>query len=84
MHTPQQNLDGYEEATISNTTALGHCTRFLLCHGTRDDNAHVQNTLALVDRLNIANVTNYDMQIYPDSNHDIRHHNGRILLYRRM
>lgn len=83
MHTPQHNLEGYENATISDATALGQNTRFLIMHGVADDNVHLQNTLVLIDKLDLANIDNYDMQVFPDSDHSIYFHNGHTLVYER-
>lgn len=83
MHTPEHNPSGYDESAISNMTALNQTNRFLLAHGTTDDNVHIQNTLSLVDQLNVAGVTNFDLLLYPDSDHDIHFHDGRTILYQR-
>jgi dipeptidyl aminopeptidase len=83
MHTPQHNLEGYENATISDAAALGENTRFLIMHGVADDNVHLQNTLVLIDKLDLANIDNYDMQVFPDSDHSIFFHNGHTLVYER-
>ncbi|KAL3417379.1 dipeptidyl aminopeptidase b [Phlyctema vagabunda] len=80
MHLPENNLGGYINSAINNMTALSKADRFLLLHGAADDNVHLQNTLALVDKLDLANVTNYDMHIFPDSDHAITFHNGRRIL----
>lgn len=71
MHTPQNNHGGYENATVSNVTALAQNVRFLVMHGSADDNVHIQNTLTLIDRLDLASVENYDVHVYPDSDHSI-------------
>ncbi|KAJ5965579.1 hypothetical protein N7481_012293 [Penicillium waksmanii] len=84
MHTPQHNLEGYENATISDAAALGENTRFLIMHGVADDNVHLQNTLVLIDKLDLANIDNYDMQVFPDSDHSIFFHNGHTLVYERL
>lgn len=56
---------------ISNATALQQNVRFLVMHGIADDNVHLQNTLALLDKLDIASVENYDVHVFPDSDHSI-------------
>lgn len=83
MHTPQHNPSGYENSTITDVQALGQSVRFLVMHGNADDNVHLQNTLTLVDKLDLANIDNYDMQIYPDSDHSIFFHNGHTMVYER-
>jgi len=81
MHTPQHNLGGYENATISNMTALHQNVRFLLMHGVADDNVHMQNSLALLDKLDLAGVENYDVHVFPDSDHGIYFHNANRIVY---
>jgi len=65
-------------------TALNQTVRFMISHGTADDNVHIQNTFSLVDRLNSEGVTNYDLFIYPDSGHDIVFHNAERIIYQRL
>ncbi len=81
MHTPQNNEDGYLNTTISNTTALAGNVRFLMMHGVADDNVHLQNTLTLLDRLDLAGVENYDYHVFPDSDHSINFHNANRMVY---
>lgn len=71
MHTPQNNPGGYQNSTISNVQALSETVRFLVMHGSADDNVHIQNTFTLIDKLDLGNVENYDMHVYPDSDHSI-------------
>lgn len=81
MHTPQQNAHGYTKAKVHNATALGQAQRFLLMHGSGDDNVHFQNSLRFLDILDLANVENYDMHVFPDSDHSIRYHNANTIVY---
>lgn len=81
MLTPQDNPDGYTGTAITNATALGSNVRFLIMHGVADDNVHMQNTLTLLDKLDIAGVENYDMHMFPDSNHGIYFHNANRIVY---
>ena len=81
MHTPQHNLEGYENATISNVTALSQNVKFLVMHGVSDDNVHFQNTLSLLDKLDLAGVTNYDVHVFPDSDHSIYFHGANDVVY---
>lgn len=83
MHTPQHNPDGYLHTSIRNTTALGQSVRFLIMHGTGDDNVHVQNTLTLLDKLDLDGIDNYDVHIFPDSDHSIFFHNANRMVYGR-
>ncbi|KAL1986702.1 hypothetical protein VTN96DRAFT_5907 [Rasamsonia emersonii] len=84
MHTPQHNPSGYANATISNMTALQQNVRFLFMHGVADDNVHFQNSLALIDKLDEANVENYDVHVFPDSDHSIYFHNAHKMVYDRL
>ncbi|KAH7326338.1 dipeptidyl peptidase IV N-terminal region-domain-containing protein [Stachybotrys elegans] len=81
MRTPQANLDGYLESAVMNATALGQNKRFLIMHGVSDDNVHFQNTLALLDELDLHSVENYDVHVFPDSDHSIYFHNGNRIVY---
>lgn len=71
MHTPQHNPEGFVNSAINNATALGQNTRFLLMHGVADDNVHFQNSLTLLDKLDEESVENYDVHVFPDSDHSI-------------
>ncbi|KAF4637516.1 hypothetical protein G7Y89_g573 [Cudoniella acicularis] len=81
MHTPQHNPGGYDNSTISNMTALSQNVRFLVMHGIADDNVHMQSTLTLLDRLDLAGVENYDVHVFPDSDHGIYFHNANRIVY---
>lgn len=81
MHTPQANNAGYLNASISNATALGQNVRFLLMHGVADDNVHMQNSLTLLDKLDLGGVENYDVHVFPDSDHSIYFHNANRIVY---
>ncbi|KAA8908662.1 putative dipeptidyl-aminopeptidase B [Sphaerosporella brunnea] len=84
MHTPMHNPGGYENATVTNTTALAENVRFLLMHGVADDNVHFQNSLTLLDKLDLAGVENYDVHVFPDSDHSIYFHNANRMVYDRL
>ena len=81
MHTPQNNPDGYTNTTITNMTALQNNVRFLMMHGVADDNVHMQNSLTLLDKLDVAGVENYDYHVFPDSDHSIYFHNANRMVY---
>lgn len=81
MLTPQENPDGYDGTAVGNASALGQNVRFLLMHGVADDNVHMQNTLTLLDKLDLAGVENYDLHMFPDSNHGIYFHNANRIVY---
>ncbi len=81
MHTPQRNPNGYANTSISNMTALQSNVRFLMMHGVADDNVHMQNSLTLLDKLDVAGVENYDVHVFPDSDHSIFFHNANRMVY---
>jgi dipeptidyl aminopeptidase len=81
MHTPQHNPGGYDNSSISNMTALHQNVRFLVMHGIADDNVHMQNSLTLLDKLDLAGVENYDVHVFPDSDHGIYFHNANRIVY---
>ncbi|KAF2151329.1 hypothetical protein K461DRAFT_171459 [Myriangium duriaei CBS 260.36] len=84
MLTPQHNPGGYENASVSDAEALGKNVRFLVMHGASDDNVHVQNTLALLDKLDLEGVRNYDVHVFPDSDHGIFFHGAHGVVYNKL
>ncbi|KYK56936.1 hypothetical protein DCS_03942 [Drechmeria coniospora] len=81
MRLPKDNAAGYDGSRVSNASALGLNKRFLLMHGTADDNVHFQNSLNLLDALDLASVENYDVHVFPDSDHSISLHHANRIVY---
>ncbi|MGB5981434.1 MAG: S9 family peptidase [Nonlabens sp.] len=82
MTTPQENASGYDEnSPINHVEKLKG--KYLLIHGSADDNVHVQNTMQMIEALVQAN-KQFDWAIYPDKNHGIYGGNTRIHLYNKM
>jgi dipeptidyl-peptidase-4 len=82
MQTPQENPSGYDDnSPLSHVNELKG--KFLLVHGSGDDNVHFQNTMRLTEALVQAN-KQFDMAIYPDNNHGIYGGNTRLHLYTKM
>ncbi|ROV97268.1 hypothetical protein VSDG_04808 [Cytospora chrysosperma] len=81
MKTPQENEAGYDGTAVSNVSAMAQNVRFLIMHGTADDNVHMQNTLTLLDKFDQAGVENYDVHVFPDSDHSIYFHNAQKIVY---
>ena len=82
MMTPQENPSGYDEnSPINYVDKLKG--KFLLIHGSGDDNVHLQNSMQMMEALIQAN-KQFDSQIYPDKNHGIYGGNTRIQLYNKM
>jgi dipeptidyl-peptidase-4 len=82
MRTPQENASGYDQnSPINHVEKLKG--KYLLIHGTGDDNVHVQNTYEMTSALVKAN-KQFDLFVYPDKNHGIYGGNTRLHLYRMM
>ena len=81
MHTPQHNPAGYDNSSISDMDGLRKNVRFLIMHGVSDDNVHTQNTYTLLDKLDLAGVDNYDVHVFPDSDHGIYFHNAYTIVH---
>ena len=84
MMMPQKNYAGYESSAINNITGLAQNVRFLIMHGVADDNVHMQNTLTLLDKLDLAQIDNYDVHFFPDSDHSIYFHNANNMVYEKL
>jgi dipeptidyl-peptidase-4 len=82
LKTPQQNPAGYDENSPVQF-ARNLKGKFLLVHGTGDDNVHFQNSIAFVEALINAN-KDYQTLYYPNRNHGIAGGNTRLHLYRQM
>lgn len=81
MQTPQSNDGGYALSELI-TKASRLRGRLLLCHGTADDNVHIQHSMLFVDNLVKAGIP-FEMQIYPNKNHSILGADARLHLYSR-
>jgi len=82
MQTPQENASGYDQnSPINHVDKLKG--KFLLIHGSGDDNVHVQNSMQMIEAL-IQSNKQFDSQIYPDKNHGIYGGKTRIQLYNKM
>ncbi|TMM59478.1 S9 family peptidase [Maribacter algarum] len=82
MQTPQENANGYDDNSPFNYPELLK-GRYLLVHGSGDDNVHVQNSMRMIEALIQAN-KQFEWAIYPDRNHGIYGGNTRIQLYNKM
>lgn len=82
MQTPQENPSGYDEnSPINHVEKLKG--KFLLVHGSADDNVHVQNSMQMIEALVQAN-KQFEWAIYPDKNHGIYGGKTRHHLYQKM
>jgi dipeptidyl-peptidase-4 len=82
LQTPQLNPDGYDLNSPS-TYAARFEGKFLLIHGTGDDNVHFQNSVVLEDALINAG-KQFDTFYYPDKHHGIQGAKTRHHLYTMM
>jgi len=83
MRTVKENPQGYEQgAPLNYVDSLKG--KYLLIHGTADDNVHFQNTIEMINGLIKAN-KQFDLYIYPNRAHGIRKgKNTRYHLYTKM
>ncbi len=82
LRTPQENPAGYDDNSPFNYPELLK-GKYLLVHGSADDNVHVQNSMRMAEALIQANKP-FEWAIYPDKNHGIYGGNTRLHLYNKM
>lgn len=82
MRTPQENALGYDD-----NSPINHVKKmkgkYLLVHGSGDDNVHVQNSMEMIAAL-VENNIDFDMFIYTNKNHGIYGGYTRLHLYNKM
>jgi dipeptidyl-peptidase-4 len=82
MRKPQENPTGYDD-----NSPINHASKLkgnlLLIHGMADDNVHLQNSVAMADRLIMEN-KQFQQFMYPNRNHNINGGNTRHHLYSMM
>lgn len=82
MRTPQENPSGYDDnSPLFFADQLQG--KLLICHGSADDNVHMQNTMEFIDDLVQAD-KQFDMMIYTNRNHSIYGGNTRYHLMRKI
>lgn len=74
------NKEAYDYCNVSSYAENFKKSRFLLVHGTGDDNVHFQNSIQLVRALTEANVY-FRSQFYTDQQHSINGGNSRQHLW---
>lgn len=79
LRKPQDNKSGYEDNSPINfvKSIKG---KFLLIHGSGDDNVHVQNSMEMADAL-VKNNIPFDFMIYPNKAHGISGGLTRLHVY---
>jgi len=82
MALPEDNASGYDD-----NSPINHVDKikgkYLIIHGSADDNVHYENTILMIDAL-IKNNISYESEVYPNKNHGIYGGNTRYHLYNRM
>jgi len=79
MGTPQQNPEGYR-VTAPLSYVDGLRARYLLVHGTGDDNVHLQNSVVLTQRLQLARKPFVEM-FFPNKTHALAGRGGTLPLF---
>lgn len=69
MRTPQENPKGYDDNSPINFTDRIK-GKYLLIHGTADDNVHFQNATQMISALVKSNI-DFESAYYPNKNHGI-------------
>jgi len=82
MRTPEENPSGYDDNSPFNYPEKLK-GKYLLVHGSGDDNVHLQHTMRMSEALIQAN-KQFDWAIYPDNNHSIKGGNTRVHLFNKM
>lgn len=81
MGLPSVNTHYETDSKIIKFENFEKVTRFMIMHGTADDNVHLQNLLWLLDRFDLAGVENYDIHFFPDCDHSIYYHGASKILF---
>jgi dipeptidyl-peptidase-4 len=69
MRTPKENASGYDDNSPINFTDKIK-GKYLLIHGTADDNVHFQNSTQMISALVKSNI-DFESAYYPNKNHGI-------------
>ena len=81
---PKDNPAGYDANSPTNLALVKQLKgKFLLIHGSADDNVHLQNTMEL-SKLLIEEDFDYQQFIYPNKNHGIYGGNTRLHLFNKL
>ncbi|KAL5005835.1 hypothetical protein ScPMuIL_016993 [Solemya velum] len=83
MGLPSDNMIGYKTSNVSQHAAEFRKTRFMLIHGTGDDNVHFQHSAQLMRALVEADVY-FRSQIYTDEQHALNGGNTKRHFYETM
>jgi len=78
--TRGDNAEGYAESSLINKANSLNGRKFLLAHGTADDNVHVSNTMHLVQALVKVDVQ-FRLLMYPGETHGVTGDRAQLHLY---
>ncbi|XP_055384086.1 venom dipeptidyl peptidase 4 isoform X2 [Condylostylus longicornis] len=70
LQRPNENMDGYEKSRLTNLAKSFENKKYLIVHGTFDDNVHYQQSLMLIKSLERANIL-FKQISYPDEDHSL-------------
>lgn len=76
-----ENRNYSETSVVKDIDAFNSVNRFLIMHGTADDNVHIQNLYWLLDKFNVQGLENYDIHFFTDNNHNIDFHGSGTIVY---
>jgi dipeptidyl-peptidase-4 len=79
MRAPAENPEGYRRSSPQLLVG-GLASRFLLVHGTGDDNVHPQHSMQLVERMIEAGKP-FQLMLYPNRTHAISGGNASVHLF---
>ena len=82
MRTPKENKAGYDENAPLNF-AKNIKGKYLIIHGTADDNVHFQNSTMMVNEMIKKNIE-FESGYYPNRNHGIYGDNATFHIYNKM
>lgn len=71
MDTPQENPEGYKNASVLSYIDKYKNNSLLITHGTMDDNVHMQNTIQFVDKAEDAGKM-FELMLFPGERHGSR------------
>ncbi|XP_056013194.1 dipeptidyl peptidase 4-like isoform X2 [Ostrea edulis] len=80
MGMPHENVMGYKSSNVSQYANKFKNTKYMLVHGTGDDNVHFQNSAQFIKALVEEDVF-FRLQVYTDQQHGLRGGNTRKHLY---
>ncbi|WP_317898677.1 S9 family peptidase [Aurantibacillus circumpalustris] len=82
LRQPKDNKSGYEDNSPTNFVK-NIKGKFLLIHGSGDDNVHMQNSMELAAAMVKSNIP-FDFMIYPNKSHGISGGYTRLHIYSKM